>query len=181
MKHEDTMEFSYQQMKFGGSGEVLEAYTPMTVKEIAVHFDKTENAVRVGISRMIKTHPEWKSKNEKGQVIVLASGVEWLDTEYFRQKNEVILVDEEKIRLQEKVAAFDEILKISIDQAVSKAQASFLLEQQSKDNEIQNLKKEKEMIEQQSAEKIEKLSQINSELETKLNKIPRILRKLLKL
>lgn len=96
----------------GDDMKIIDSYQEMSPKEIAKTFEKTINAVNVGISRMVKEHPEFKKKEGK-RVTVTAAGVEWLATKYFNIQTQLTVPDPEKDDLKRQVAHLTELLEQS--------------------------------------------------------------------
>lgn len=90
--------------------KIHEIYYDMTPREIAKMCGKSLQTVTVGVSRMVKEHPEWKIK-EGRSVTIKADGVEWLMNTYFRMDQyQLGLLDEERERLQRKIDALEDQL-----------------------------------------------------------------------
>ena len=102
-------------MTTAGDGmKIIDSYVEMTPKEIAKTFEKTINAVNVGISRMVKEHPDFKKKEGK-RVTITPAGVEWLATKYFNIQTQLTVPDPEKDELKREVARLNELLKQAED------------------------------------------------------------------
>lgn len=135
--------------------EIFTIYGEMTPQELAKEFNRTINAVNVGISRMAKEHPEYKIKTGR-RVKVTSEGVAWLKN-YFRIDNSLALVDEEKIELQGEIRKLSALLEQSekskeemradfkerLAEQAAQAQQTFLIEQESKQKQIERLEQEK--------------------------------------
>lgn len=98
-----------------------------------------------------------------------------------QKKSEQLLAMENDLKLIETAKKEQEEDIQTLQAELLKSNQIFFEKQQMKENEIQNLKKEKENLQMQSAEEIEELSQIKYELESKLSKIPSFLRWLYKI
>lgn len=92
--------------------KTIDIYQEMTPKEIAATFNKSINAVNVGISRMTKENPTFKNKTGK-RVVITAEGVEWLATKYFNIQTQLQVPDPEKDELKREVARLNELLEQS--------------------------------------------------------------------
>ena len=136
---------------------ILDTYTDTSAQELQKMFGKSPQSVSNGIARMLERnpdHPEWKFKNGNNTMIK-AEGVEWLSN-YFRHDNALINVDDrvrdlekDLARVQELLAQQKEFLKTleatykdrMKEQAAAKDEI-FLIEQKSKDREIEDLKRQ---------------------------------------
>lgn len=92
--------------------KTIDVYQDMTPREIAETFNKSINAVNVGISRMVKDNPTFKIKTGK-RVTITAAGVEWLATKYFNIQTQLVVPDPEKDELKRQVARLNELLEQS--------------------------------------------------------------------
>ena len=90
--------------------KIIDSYRDSTPTEIAKMFNKTLNAVNVGISRMVKEHPNYKTKLNR-RVLITAEGVEWLANNYFKLYTEVTLPDLEKEKLKADIQRLEELLE----------------------------------------------------------------------
>lgn len=117
--------------------KTIDVYQDMTPREIAETFNKSINAVNVGISRMAKDNPTFKIKTGK-RVTITAAGVEWLATKYFNVQTQLTVPDPEKDDLKREVARLNELLeqsKVHYNQLSEIAKAT--IEEKTKQHQIE--------------------------------------------
>lgn len=153
----------------------IDVFYDMDIAQICQHFSKSRNTVDKAIAKMVKDNPDkdWKYKNpETRRITIKAEGVEHLSKYFRKEKHEVSTVEmelryeneklkaiiEEKEKAQEKIEQlYQERLALELE----KHQQTFLLENQSKDETIQELKSENTSLKEQ----VENLDHINKTLE----------------
>lgn len=162
----------------------IDVYYDMDISQICQHFNKSRNTVDKAVAKLIKNYPNegWKYKNpETRRITIKAEGVEKLST-YFRKEKQEISTVETELRLEneklnaileekEKTIAnleilYNERLKLELE----KSRQTFLLEQKTKDDQIQEqgvmLEDQKNRIQELESEN-EKLKESNQMMDDK--------------
>lgn len=154
----------------------IDIYQEMTPKEISELFNKKLPAVNMGISRMIKEHPDWKKKNGRN-VIITPQGVEWL-VDYFVLDETPVVFNEDKFKLEMEIKRLTEILEVEREhkkeittliaqqyqERLEESKRTFLLENESKNQTIEVLQEGKNRIE-------EELQVVRDALQTTQNEV----------
>lgn len=164
--------------KIIGKGIVMEDKKPidvfydMDIAQICQHFSKSRNTVDKAIAKLVKDNPDkdWKYKNpETRRITIKAEGVEHLSKYFRKEKHEISTVEmelryeneklkaiiEEKEKAQEKI---EELYKERLALEIEKNKQTFLLENQTKDEKIQKLQHENEVL-REEAESVEQMQQ----------------------
>ncbi|MDO4467421.1 MAG: hypothetical protein Q4C49_10535 [Bacillota bacterium] len=141
--------------------ESIDVYYDMDIAQICQHFGKSRNTVDKAVAKLMKEFPDsgWKYKNpETKRVTIKAEGVEKLSTYFRKEKHEISAAEselryeneklkaiiEEKEKAQEKIEMlYQERLRLEIE----KHQQTFLIEQKSKEEIIQQKDKQIEVLE----------------------------------
>ena len=140
--------------------QTIDVYYDMDIAQICQHFNKTRNTVDKAVAKLVKDYPDkdYKYKNpDTKRITIKAEGVEKLSTYFRKEKNEISTVEME-LRYE------NEKLKLELE----KSKQTFLIEQQTKEEQIQKLETEKsELIKenQNLQQKIEDVSELQKELE----------------
>lgn len=162
----------------------IDVYYDMDIAQICAHFGKSRNTVDKAVAKLVKNYPEagYKYKNlSTKRITIKAEGVEILSTYFRKEKHEISTVEAELRMENEKLNAilidkdktianleslYQERLRLELD----KTRQTFLLEQKSKDDQIQeqeNLLKEQNQMIEDTQKKIEESEKQISDLESK--------------
>lgn len=162
--------------------QTIDVYYDMDIAQICQQFNKSRNTVDKAVAKLVKDYPDkdWKYKNpETKRITIKAEGVEKLSTYFRKEKNEISTVEmelryeneklkaviEEKDKSQQLIEQlYQEKLKLELE----KSKQTFLIEQQTKDEQIQVLEKEKSELKKENEDllqKIESVSSLQDELE----------------
>lgn len=143
----------------------IDVFYDMDIAQICQHFSKSRNTVDKAIAKLIKDNPDkdWKYKNpETRRITIKAEGVERLSKYFRKEKHEISTVEmelrfeneklkaiiEEKEKAQEQIEAlYQERLALEIE----KSKQTFLLENQSKEEQIQKLTLENNSLKEETA------------------------------
>ena len=143
----------------------IDVFYDMDIAQICQHFSKSRNTVDKAIAKLIKDNPDkdWKYKNpETRRITIKAEGVERLSKYFRKEKHEISTVEmelrfeneklkaiiEEKEKAQEQIEAlYKERLALEIE----KSKQTFLLENQSKEEQIQKLTLENNSLKEETA------------------------------
>ncbi len=154
----------------------VDVYYDMEIAQICQHFSKSRNTVDKAVAKLVKDYPDagYKYKNpETRRITIKAEGVEKLSKYFRKEKHEISTVEMELKYENEKLKAIieekekaEKQIEILFQQRLlaelEKSKQTFLLEQKSKDEEIERLKKE--ALEKEN--EIQNLIDSNSDLET---------------
>ena len=165
----------------------IDVYYDMDIAQICAHFGKSRNTVDKAVAKLVKNYPNsgWKFKNpETRRITIKAEGVEVLSTYFRKEKHEISTVETEQKMEIEKLQAilaekektianlehlYTERLQLELD----KSRQTFLIEQKTKDDQIEEQKtiiSEKETLlnekENLINEKSERISDLESENHT---------------
>ena len=150
----------------------IDVFYDMDIAQICQHFSKSRNTVDKAIAKLVKDNPDkdWKYKNpETRRITIKAEGVEHLSKYFRKEKHEISTVEmelryeneklkaiiEEKEKAQEKI---EELYKERLALEIEKNKQTFLLENQKKDEKIQKLQHENEVL-REEAESVEQMRQ----------------------
>ena len=143
----------------------IDVFYDMDIAQICQHFSKSRNTVDKAIAKLIKDNPDkdWKYKNpETRRITIKAEGVERLSKYFRKEKHEISTVEmelrfeneklkaiiEEKEKAQQQIEAlYQERLALEIE----KSKQTFLLENQSKEEQIQKLTLENNSLKEETA------------------------------
>ena len=143
----------------------IDVFYDMDIAQICQHFSKSRNTVDKAIAKLIKDNPDkdWKYKNpETRRITIKAEGVERLSKYFRKEKHEISTVEmelrfeneklkaiiEEKEKAQEQIEAlYQERLALEIE----KSKQTFLLDNQSKEEQIQKLTLENNSLKEETA------------------------------
>lgn len=134
----------------------IDVFYDMDISQICQHFSKSRNTVDKAVAKLIKDYPDkdWKYKNPATKRITIkAEGVEKLSNYFRKEKHEVSTVEielryendklkaiiEEKEKSQAKI---EELYKERLALELEKNRQTYLIEQQSKEDRIQQLETE---------------------------------------
>jgi hypothetical protein len=134
----------------------VDVYYDMEIAQICQHFSKSRNTVDKAVAKLVKDYPDagYKYKNpETRRITIKAEGVEKLSKYFRKEKHEISTVEMELKYENEKLKAIieekekaEKQIEILFQQRLlaelEKNKQTFLLEQKSKDDEIEKLKKE---------------------------------------
>ena len=142
----------------------IDVFYDMDIAQICQHFSKSRNTVDKAIAKLIKDNPDkdWKYKNpETRRITIKAEGVERLSKYFRKEKHEISTVEmelrfeneklkaiiEEKEKAQQQIEAlYQERLALEIE----KSKQTFLLENQSKEEQIQKLTLENNSLKEET-------------------------------
>lgn len=138
----------------------IDVFYDMDISQICQHFSKSRNTVDKAVAKLIKDYPDkdWKYKNpETKRITIKAEGVEKLSNYFRKEKHEVSTVEMELRYENEKLKAIieekeksqikiEELYKERLALELEKNRQTFLLEQQSKDDQIQKLQEENKSL-----------------------------------
>ena len=143
----------------------IDVFYDMDISQICQHFSKSRNTVDKAVAKLVKDYPDkdWKYKNpETRRITIKAEGVEKLSNYFRKEKHEVSTVEmelryeneklkaiiEEKEKSQQKIEQlYQERLSIELE----KHQQTFLLEQKSKNETIEKLESENQMLKEENS------------------------------
>ncbi|MBP3853963.1 MAG: hypothetical protein J6D18_05275 [Erysipelotrichaceae bacterium] len=148
----------------------VDVFYDMEIAQICQHFSKSRNTVDKAVAKLVKDFPEagYKYKNpETRRITIKAEGVEKLSKYFRKEKHEISTVEVElrfeneklKAILEEKekaAAQIEELYKQRLAAELEKNKQTFLLENKSKEEQIDQLTK-------QSREKDETIHQLNAD------------------
>lgn len=155
----------------------IDVYYDMDIAAICNHFGKSRNTVDKAVAKLVKNYPDegYKYKNPATKRITIkAEGVEILSTYFRKEKHEISTVESELRMEIEKLNAilsekektianlellYQERLNLELD----KSRQTFLLEQKTKDDQIQE---QKSLLEEQNSlieDSKSQISQLKSE------------------
>lgn len=170
---------SYEQdMKKGNRGmtdqeSAVDVFYDMEIAQICQHFSKSRNTVDKAVAKLVKDFPDagYKYKNpETRRITIKAEGVEKLSKYFRKEKHEISTVEVElryeneklKAILEEKEKAalqIEELYKQRLAAELEKNKQTFLLENKTKEEQIDQLTRE-------SQEKEETIQQLNKDKES---------------
>lgn len=156
-----------------GQESTVDVFYDMEIAQICQHFSKSRNTVDKAVAKLVKDYPDagYKYKNpETRRITIKAEGVEKLSKYFRKEKHEVSTVEVElrfeneklKAILEEKeraAAQIEELYKQRMVAELEKSRQTFLLEQKTKEEQIDKLTKE-------SQEKEETIQQLNKDKES---------------
>lgn len=152
----------------------VDVYYDMEIAEICQHFSKSRNTVDKAVAKLVKDYPDagYKYKNpETRRITIKAEGVEKLSKYFRKKKNEVSTVEMElrfeieklKAILEEKEKSEKQIEQIYTERLkneLEKSRQTFLLENKTKDEQIQ-------LLTEQADQKDRKISDLTEDIEKK--------------
>lgn len=159
--------------------EVIDSFYDMEIAEICQLFSKSRNTVDKAVAKLVKDYPDagYKYKNpDTRRITIKAEGVEILSKYFRKEKHEISTVEvelraeNEKLRaiIEEKDKNLKQIETLYADmyqerlrKELELSQQTFLLEQQSKDERIQEL----ELQTQEQSEQLAQLESLQTELD----------------
>lgn len=150
----------------------VDVYYDMEIAEICQHFSKSRNTVDKAVAKLVKDYPDagYKYKNpETRRITIKAEGVEKLSKYFRKKKNEVSTVEMElrfeieklKAILEEKEKSEKQIEQIYTERLkneLEKSRQTFLLENKTKDEQIQ-------LLTEQADQKDRKISDLTEDIE----------------
>lgn len=151
----------------------VDVFYDMEIAQICQHFSKSRNTVDKAVAKLVKDYPDagYKYKNpETRRITIKAEGVEKLSKYFRKEKHEISTVEvelrfeNEKLKAiieeKEKAAAqIEELYKQRLAVELEKSKQTFLLENQTKEEQINQLT-------QESQKKDETIEQLNKDKET---------------
>ncbi|MBP3870909.1 MAG: hypothetical protein J6E46_08035 [Faecalicoccus sp.] len=158
------------------SDQMIDVYYDMDISQICQHFSKSRNTVDKAVAKLVKDYPDkgYKYKSEETKrITITAEGVEKLAGYFRKEKHEVSTVEmelryeneklkaiiEEKEKSQSKI---EELYRERLAIELEKSKQTYLLETQSKENQIQQLELQNRNLEIER----ENLRSKNSDLES---------------
>lgn len=158
----------------------IDVFYDMDISQICQHFNKSRNTVDKAVAKLVKDYPDkdWKYKNpETRRITIKAEGVEKLSTYFRKEKHEVSTVEielryeneklkaiiEEKEKSQQKI---EELYKERLALELEKNRQTFLIEQQSKEEMIQQLESENQILKDENAD-LERVRKENEDYKKK--------------
>ena len=156
--------------------KMIDVYYDMDISQICQHFSKSRNTVDKAVAKLVKDYPDkgYKYKSEETKrITITAEGVEKLAGYFRKEKHEISTVEmelryeneklkaiiEEKEKSQSKI---EELYRERLAIELEKSRQTFLLETQTKENQIQQLELQNKSL----AMEKENLASKNSDLET---------------
>lgn len=140
--------------------QAIDVFYDMDINQICQHFSKSRNTVDKAVAKLVKDYPDadYKYKNpDTKRITIRAEGVEKLSNYFRKEKHEVSTVEmelrfeNEKLMaiLAEKertIKAMDALYAEKLKLELEKNKQSFLLENKSKEEKIEELEDEKEKL-----------------------------------
>ena len=156
----------------------VDVYYDMEIAEICQHFSKSRNTVDKAVAKLVKDYPDagYKYKNpESRRITIKAEGVEKLSKYFRKKKNEVSTIEMElrfeieklKAILEEKEKNEKQIEQLYTERLkteLEKSRQTFLLENKTKDEQIQ-------LLTEESTQKDVRISALEEDIQKKENQV----------
>ena len=138
----------------------IDVFYDMDISQICQHFSKSRNTVDKAVAKLVKDYPDkdWKYKNpETRRITIKAEGVEKLSNYFRKEKHEVSTVEMELRYENDKLISQETQYRFCVEKdtllvaKLEKHQQTFLLEQKSKDETIEKLESENQMLKEENS------------------------------